>query len=99
MPQQTPNRLDERHYWSLSTSGKLLVAGIAAWLMGQRTRLKIRGSRQEVERLASALVASRRFQDELSRPGATAESVIQKLGLKNASVRDFEALTGIPWPT
>lgn len=90
--------LHERSHFRLSTTGKVFVAGIAAWLVGQKTRLKIRGSREDVEKLAAALVASRRFQDELSREGATAESVIEKLGLKNATAREFTALTGVPWP-
>lgn len=90
--------LNERSYYRLSTTGKLFIAGVAAWLIGQKTRLKIRGSKAEVEKLAAALVASRKFQNELKRPGATAQSVIQKLGLKNATVKDFERMTGIPWP-
>lgn len=92
------NRLDERSYWKLSTTGKLFIAGIAAWLMGQKTRLKIKGDRKEIEKLAAALVASKTFQNELKRDGATAESVIQKLGLKNASAKDWERITGVPWP-
>lgn len=91
-------RIDEHSYWKLSTTGKLFIAGVAAWLLGQGTRLKIRGDKAKIEQLASALVASKKFQDELHRPGATAESVIEKLGLKNATVRDFERITGIPWP-
>ncbi len=92
-------QLNERSYWKLSTTGKVFVAGIAAWLLGRATNLKIRGSKNEIEKLASALVASRRFQAELSRQGATAQSVIDKLGLRNASVREFERITGIPLPT
>lgn len=91
-------RLNERSYWKLSSLGKVFIAAVAAWLIGQRTRLKIKGDKRDVEALAAALVASRKFQDELKRPGATADSVIEKLGLKNATVRDFERLTGIPFP-
>ena len=94
----TSGRLDERHYYKLSTTGKLFIAGVAAWLIGQKTRLKVKGSRQEIEKLATALVASKKFQHELKRDGATAQSVIQKLGLKNATAKDFERMTGIPWP-
>ena len=91
-------RLDERHYHALSTTGKLFIAGVAAWLVGQKTRLKIKGSRQEIEKLATAMVASKKFQHELGREGATAQSVINKLGLKNASVKEWEQLSGLPWP-
>lgn len=91
-------KLNERSHYKLSTTGKIFVAGIAAWLIGQKTRLRIRGTREEIDKLATAMVASRKFQDELSREGATAESVIEKLGLKNATARDFTELTGLPWP-
>jgi hypothetical protein len=91
-------RLDERSHYHLSTTGKVFVAGIAAWLIGQKTRLKIRGSREEIEKLAEALVASRQFQNELEREGATAETVIKKLGLKNKTAREFTEMTGVPWP-
>ncbi len=84
--------------YKLSTTGKIFVAAVAGWLLGRKTNLKIKGSKEEVEKLAAALVASRKFQDELAKPGATAESVISKLGLKNASVEDFERMTGIPFP-
>ena len=90
--------LNERHYYRLSTTGKLFIAGVAAWLMGQKTRLKIRGSEEEIKKLATAMVASKQFQNELARDGATAQSVIEKLGLKNASAKDFERLSGVPWP-
>lgn len=92
------SRLDEQYSWKLSPTGKLFIAGIAAWLIGQKTRLKIRGTKEEIDALTNALIASRQFQHELKRPGATADSVLVKLGLKNASVREFEELTGIPFP-
>jgi hypothetical protein len=44
------------------------------------------------------MMASRRFQDELNRHGATVESVMQKLNLKHASAREFERILGVPWP-
>jgi hypothetical protein len=84
--------------YKLSTTGKIFIASVAGWLLGRTTNLKVRGSKQEVEKLAAALVNSRKFQEELAKPGATAETVIAKLGLKNASVEDFERITGIPWP-
>ena len=38
------------------------------------------------------------MRDELDRSGATVESVMQLLGLKHAAVREFERVTGMPWP-
>lgn len=78
--------------------GKIFLAAVAAWVVGKATNLKIRGTPAEVKAVTDAMLASRRFQDELSRPGATVNSVMQKLGLKNASVREFERILGIAWP-
>lgn len=82
----------------LNLLGKIFFVTAAAWLVGKAVNMKIRGSPQEVQAVASALMASRRFQDELNRPGATVESVMQKLNLKHASAREFERILGVPWP-
>lgn len=82
----------------LNLLGKLFFASCAAWLVGKATNMKIRGTQAEVNAVANAMLASRRFQEELSRPGATVESVMQKLGLKHATAREFERILGVPWP-
>lgn len=82
----------------LNLLGKIFIASVAAWLVGKATNLKIRGTPQEVQVIANAMMASRRFQDELNRPGATVDSVMTKLGLKHASTREFERILGIPFP-
>lgn len=82
----------------MSTVSKLFLAGVAAWLIGQRVQMKVKGSQEDMKKLAAALVASKKFQNELSRPGATAESVIQKLGIKNLTAQKFEEITGMNWP-
>lgn len=82
----------------LNLLGKIFFAAVGAWLVGKATNLKIRGTPSEVQAVANAMMASRRFQEELDRPGATVESVMQKLGLKHASAREFEAILGVPFP-
>ena len=84
--------------YHMSTISKLFLAGVAAWLIGQRVQMKVKGDRADMEKLAAALVASKKFQNELSKPGATAQSVIEKLGLKNMTAKKFEEITGIEWP-
>lgn len=81
-----------------SLFGKLFYASCAAWLVGKLVDIKFRGSREQAEVVASALLSSRRFQDELDRPGATVESVVQKLGIKHMSAMQFEKTFGVPWP-
>lgn len=82
----------------LNLLGKLTFAAIGAWLVGRTVNIKLRGTPDEIQAVANAMMASRRFQEELNNPGATVESVMQKLGLKHASARDFERALGIPWP-
>ena len=78
--------------------GKVFAASLGAWLVGRHTGLIIRGTREEVDAVSNAMLASRRFQDELGRPGATVESVMQKLGLYHATQREFERILGVEWP-
>jgi len=82
----------------LNLVGKIFFAAVAAWLVGRATNLKIRGTQEEISAVTNAMMASRRFQEELSYPGATVESVMQKLGLKHASAREFERILGIQFP-
>lgn len=82
----------------LNLLGKIFFAACAAWLVGKATNLKVRGTQNEIQAVTNAMLSSRRFQDELRRPGATVESVMQKLGLKHASAREFERILGVPWP-
>ena len=60
--------------------------------------MKVRGTPDEVDAVAEALMSSKRFQDELKKPGATVQSVVELLGLKHASASQFERILGIPWP-
>lgn len=90
-----PDRLNEL---GLNLLGRLFFASCAAWLVGKATNVKLRGTPEEINAVANAMMASRRFQDELRRPGATVESVVQKLGLKHASAREFEQILGVPFP-
>lgn len=88
-------QINELH---LNILGKLFFASIAAWLVGKAVNLRIRGTEEEVQAVANAMMASKRFQDELKKPGASMQSVIDKLNIKNASARDFERILGVRWP-
>lgn len=83
---------------SLSFTGKVFLASLGAWAIGKYVGTKIRGSREEIEAVTNALSASRRFQEELHKPGATVDSVIDKLHLKNMSASEFERVLGVRWP-
>lgn len=78
--------------------GKVFFATLGAWLVGKFVNTKLRGSASEIEAIGNALASSKRFQDELNRPGATVDSVVQKLGIKHMSASEFERVLGVPWP-
>lgn len=82
----------------LNLLGKIFFTACAAWLVGKATNMKVRGSAEEVNAVSNAMMASRRFQEELRKPGASVESVMEKLNLKHATARDFERTLGVPWP-
>jgi 8-oxo-dGTP pyrophosphatase MutT (NUDIX family) len=82
----------------LNLMGKIFFATCAAWLVGKVTNMKVRGTKREIEVLQNAMLSSKRFQEELKKPGATVESVVSKLQLKNASAAQFQKILGIPWP-
>ena len=95
---QTTNVASYLLTMQLNFVGKLLLASCAAWLAGKLVNTKVRGSREEIDAVVEALLSSKKFQEELNMPGATVESVVDKLGLKHASAEKFERVLGIPWP-
>lgn len=82
----------------LTTTGKLFLAGLSAWIVGRASRLRVRGTKNEIVAIADALRSSRRFQEELKKPGATVQSVMQLLNIKNLKGKAFEQVLGVPWP-
>lgn len=96
--ESTPNdeTLNEGGY--LNLTGKIFLASLGAWLVGKVINTKLRGNRDEIQAVSNALMASKRFQDELRRPGASVESVIEKLRIKQMSASEFERVLGVRWP-
>lgn len=84
--------------FSLSLTGKIFLASLGAWLAGKLVNTKLRGNEGEINAVANALMASRRFQDELQKPGASVQSVIDKLRVKQMSASEFERVLGVRWP-
>lgn len=78
--------------------GKLFLASLCAWFVGSMTKTKLRGTREEIEAVTNALISSRKFQDELNKPRASVESVMNKLDIKNMSAKEFERIFQTPWP-
>jgi len=81
-----------------NTTGKLFLASLGAWMVGKYVNTKLKGNRDEISAVANALMSSRKFQEELNRPGASVESVVEKLRVKEMSASTFERVFGVKWP-
>lgn len=67
-------------------------------MVGKYVNTKLRGNRNEISAIANALMSSRKFQEELNRPGASVESVMEKMRVKEMSASTFERVFGVRWP-
>lgn len=85
--------------YKLSAVGKLFFASLIVTLMtGKSSPFRISGRQEDIQILARAIQSSKRFQDEIRKPGATIDSVIRSMDLKNVDARNFQARFGVPWP-
>lgn len=84
--------------YKLSATGKLFFASLVAYLAGAKSIIKLKATPEQVKAISDAVMASRAFQDEVKREGATIESVIEKMRLKNMTAAEFKRITGKIWP-
>jgi hypothetical protein len=89
--------------WQLSWAGKIFFAGAASYITGTglskvRMPLKIRGTPAQMKAVVDAIVGSKEFQREITKPGATIDSVIQKMNLRNMTKQRFQDITGKAFP-
>jgi len=87
--------LKEENYPSFT--GKLLVTSLTAWMLGKNLNVKVRGTKDEMRVVENVLSASKTFQEELNRPGATIASINEKLTAKRTAAAEFERVVGVPW--
>lgn len=83
---------------NVSTVGKLFLAGIAAWVLGKKTNLKLKGTPEQIECIKSCLLATKAFHDELYKPGVTVQALMEKLQHKRNCAAEFEKCLKLPWP-
>lgn len=84
---------------NLSPMGKLFFGSLVAWIIKDAALpFKIKGSPQEMEALAKAVFAAKRFHDELKRPGVTIQDVIDRLNDKNTAAEEFKTVTNMDFP-
>ena len=60
--------------------------------------IKLKATPEQIKAISDAVMASKAFQDEVKKEGATIESVIEKMRLKNLTAAQFKQITGKPWP-
>lgn len=85
--------------WKISGLGKLFFAALAAGVVRDVVMpMRLKARPDQIRAMTDAIVASKQFQAEISRPGATVDTVIQKMNLKNISAAEFSKITGKPWP-
>ena len=83
----------------LTPIGKLVFTGVIGWITANsKLNWNIKGDEKNVAALTKAVIASKAFHDEISRPGATVESVIEKMNEKAFAAKEFEETTGRRWP-
>jgi len=71
---------------------------VVSMMTGQKSPFKVSGDKKKIDILVRAVQSSKRFQDEVKRPGATVDSVIRAMDLKNVDSKNFEHVFGVPFP-
>lgn len=59
---------------------------------------KLKGTPEQLQAVMDVVQASMDYQQEITREGATVESVMEKLNAQNLAKKSFEERTGHPWP-
>ena len=101
---KTDDTQEQLNEFKLTWAGKLFFASAAAWIAGSALKeknhfpIKVKGSPRQMEAMVNALVASKMFQQELKRPGATPESVMKKMNIRNMTKDRFFQICGKQFP-
>jgi hypothetical protein len=98
IPMPNPVGLAMNNY-KMTTLGKLFFASLlTSMATGQKSPFKVTGDPHKIDILSKAVQSSKKFQDELKRPGATVDSVIRQMDIKNMDAKTFERTFGVKWP-
>lgn len=79
-------------------SKQLLNRTVVALYLGESVEWKIGCTRDQMKALAEALVATKAFDDVLTRDDVTLEAVSSALRTKHAYAKAFEREFRQPWP-
>ena len=85
--------------YKMTTVGKLVFASLLTVMAtGKRSPFKLSGDAKKIEIMAKAVQSSKNFQEEIKRPGATVDSVIRAMDMKNIDAKNFKSVFGADWP-
>lgn len=82
----------------LTDLGKMFFASAIGFIFGKKLNMKLRGTPEQVQAVSDALIASKRFQETLQRPGVTVRAVLDALNLKKEKAKAFSDKFKIEWP-
>ena len=98
LPAPNPISLAMQNY-KMTTMGKLFFASLlTSMATGQKSPFKVTGDPHKIEILAKAVQSSKRFQEEIKRPGASVDSVMRALDAKHIDARNFKSIFGADFP-
>lgn len=83
---------------NLGLIDKFFLATIAAWIVGEKTNINLRGNRDEIETIVCALISTKELNDEIKKENTSIEDIISKLKTKKEFVKKFEDMFKIPFP-
>ena len=76
---------------------KTFHAAAAAYILGEKSNIKLRGSSKRIKATHNVLKASRDLYEELNNPKASLKSVTRLLENKRRTSTEFKQVTGISW--
>jgi hypothetical protein len=77
---------------------KLFYAACAAWALGRKVDVRVMGDAREMKALSEALRTTNELREEITRDGATVESIVEKVERKREAIQEFQKVCGINWP-
>lgn len=76
---------------------KRFHAAAAAYILGEKTHVKLRGSQDRIEATQNVLNASKTLYEELNKEETSINAVSSLIDEKKKAARTFHQITGIPW--
>jgi hypothetical protein len=77
---------------------KLLALTVSSWIIGERTNVKIVGTKEQMKCLGETILKTKAVIHEMNNPDATVESLMKVLEEKSEAAKKFEKHFNIAWP-